>query len=235
MTDKYEFEPIGFVESKLRERYETPQQGILSSGDISIINLSPHKNFEQALKDLTGFDRIWVIYLFHLNNNWKPLVTPPGNKGKKVGVFASRSPHRPNNIGLSCVSLVKVEGLRLYINNSDILDGSPVLDIKPYLPYADSFPDSESGWVKTGEKPKFTVNFSESALITNRETVTTYGENISGYATVQLTMDPQDTMRKRIRSVDEGLFALSYKKWDIFYSVNVDLLEVFVVEIRIRS
>jgi len=235
MAEKYEFEPIGFVESRLKERYETPQQGVLSSDDLSIINLVPFKNFEQAVKDLDGFERIWVIYMFHLNNSWKPLVTPPGNKGKKVGVFASRSPHRPNNIGLSCVTLVKVEGLKLYIKNSDILDGSPVLDIKPYIPYADSFPESESGWVKTGEKPKFTVKFSDSALITGGEIVTTHGENISGYATVQLTMDPKDTMRKRIHCVEEGHFILSYKKWEILYTVNVDLLEVFVIEIRIRS
>jgi tRNA-Thr(GGU) m(6)t(6)A37 methyltransferase TsaA len=112
--------------------------------------LERNRNFEQALKDLEGFERIWVIYLFHLNDSWKPMVTPPRNKGKKVGVFASRSPHRPNGIGLSCVTLNRIEGLNIYISNSDILDGSPVLDIKPYLPWSDSFPDSKNRLGKNG-------------------------------------------------------------------------------------
>jgi len=74
------------------------------------------------------------------------MVTPPRNKGKKVGVFATRSPHRPDNIGLSCVKYIKHEGLKIYISGSDMLDGTPVLDVKPYLPYSDSFPDALTGW-----------------------------------------------------------------------------------------
>ena len=149
MNKEFVLKPIGIVESQLKQRYETPHQGVLGGKEISTIHLYPHHNFEQAVKDLEGFERIWIIYLFHLNKNWKPLVTPPRNNGKKVGVFASRAPYRPNNIGLSCVKLKKIDGLKIFISESDILDETPVLDIKPYLPYSDSFPDVNTGWVKT--------------------------------------------------------------------------------------
>ena len=112
--------PIGYLKSDLIYRYETPRQGILAGEDISVIELLPHQNFEQAVSQLDGFERIWIIYQFHLNTNWKPLVNPPRHTRKKVGVFASRAPYRPNQIGMSCVKLVKVDGLKIYISQSDI-------------------------------------------------------------------------------------------------------------------
>jgi tRNA-Thr(GGU) m(6)t(6)A37 methyltransferase TsaA len=118
--------PIGTIHSELKHRYETPRQGVLVKENIAVIHLDPKNNFEQAVKDLDGFDRIWIIYQFHLNKNWKPLVTPPRHTRNKVGVFATRAPFRPNQIGLSCVKLEKVEGLTIYISETDILDGSPI-------------------------------------------------------------------------------------------------------------
>jgi tRNA (adenine37-N6)-methyltransferase len=97
--------PIGIVSSENVHRYETPRQGVLAGNNISVIKLNPNKNFEQAVKDLVGFDRIWIIYWFHLNKNWKPMVTPPRHTRNKIGVFATRAPHRPNQIGISCVKL----------------------------------------------------------------------------------------------------------------------------------
>jgi len=135
MSNYILIKPIGILHSELIQRYETPRQGVLAKGSTAVIQLNPKYNFEQAVKDLDGFDRIWIIYQFHLNKNWKPLVTPPRHTRNKVGVFATRAPYRPNQIGLSCVKLEKVEGLKIFISESDILDGSPVLDIKPFLPY----------------------------------------------------------------------------------------------------
>ena len=107
----------------------------------------PDYNFEAALEDLSGFERIWVIFKFHLNETWNPKVSPPviSPAGRKVGVFASRSPHRPNPIGMSCVELTGVEKRRIYIRNFDMLDGTPVFDIKPYIPAVDAFPGSAAG------------------------------------------------------------------------------------------
>ncbi|HKI60273.1 MAG TPA: tRNA (N6-threonylcarbamoyladenosine(37)-N6)-methyltransferase TrmO, partial [Mariprofundaceae bacterium] len=90
---------------------------------------------------------IWVIYWMHLNQGWNPLVIPPRGPKTKRGVLATRAPHRPNSIGLSVVRLLKVEGRELTIAAHDMLDGTPVLDIKPYLPYADALPEATHGWL----------------------------------------------------------------------------------------
>ena len=163
MAGERVIKPIGYLQSELNWRYETPRQGVLAGDNMSVIKLEPGQNFEQAAKDLEGFDRIWVIYNFHLNKNWKPQVTPPRYTRKKIGVFATRAPYRPNHIGLSCVKLVKVDGLNVYIAGADILNGTPILDIKPYLPYSDSFPDSATGWVKSGFDNRYEVIFEEEA------------------------------------------------------------------------
>jgi tRNA-Thr(GGU) m(6)t(6)A37 methyltransferase TsaA len=221
--ENYCFEPIGFIESKLKYRYETPRQGVLSLNNLSVIKLNNHNNFHQALEGLEGFDRIWVIYLFHLNNNWKPKVYPPRHFNKKIGVFATRSPHRPNKIGLSCVKLEKIEGLNIFISESDILDGTPVIDIKPYLPYSDSFPDAKTGWVKYNLNDKFTVSFSE---IANKQIEFLYSHfniNLNNFATLQLEFEPTNTKRKRISKLSDNSYVLSYRTWRILFSVEDDL------------
>lgn len=101
---------------------------------------------EQVVHDLHGFERIWLIFAFHLSEGWKSMVKPPRG-GPKRGVLATRSPHRPNSIGLSAVELIKVEGRTLHLRGVDLLDGTPVLDIKPYVPYADAFPGAKAGWI----------------------------------------------------------------------------------------
>ena len=101
---------------------------------------------QKALRDLEGFDRVWILTYLHLNPKWGPLVRPPrGNKRR--GVFATRSPHHPNSIGLSAVEVVAVEGHTLHVRGLDLIDGTPVLDVKPYVPYCDAFPESAAGWV----------------------------------------------------------------------------------------
>lgn len=228
MINEIKINPIGFVHSKLKQRYETPHQGVLANNNDSVIILIPHHNFEQALKDLEGFDRIWVIYLFHLNKNWKPLVTPPRNNGKKVGVFASRAPYRPNQIGLSCVKLLKVEGLKIYISESDLLDGTPVIDIKPYLPYSDSFPNAKTGWVKTDLKKIYQVKFTKTAKEQAFKILDNEKTNLLDYVRVQLEFNPTDIKRKRVslqnnnKNKSDDIYQLVYRKWVITYGVDSD-------------
>lgn len=228
--------PIGFLQSDLKQRYETPRQGVLAKQSKAVIQLNPKSNFEQAVKDLEGFDRIWVIYQFHLNKNWKPLVTPPRHTRKKVGVFATRAPYRPNQIGLSCVKLDKVEGLRIHISESDILDGSPIIDIKPYLPYSDSFPNSKTGWVKSGLENIYQVIVEEKAKKYAEKLLVQGNVNLLNYANVQLQFNPTDTTRKRItQSIkklnNENQFALAYQKWRINYIVDEKIKKVFITNI----
>lgn len=237
MEDEIILKSIGIIHSDLVYRYETPRQGVLAGGNISFIQLEPQMNFEQAIKHLDGFDRIWIIYLFHLNDTWKPMVTPPRHTRKKVGVFATRSPHRPNKIGMSCVKLEKIEGLKIFISESDILDGSPVLDIKPYLPYSDSFPDSATGWVKKNIEEIYEVIFDPLANLQCTWLKEEANINLFNFARLQLEFNPTDLSRKRISIVEltgsnEVHFILAYRTWRILYSIIESERKVIVNEIR---
>ncbi len=226
-------EPIGTLKSRIKYRYEAPRQGVLAGESESFIRLNSGMNFTEALKGLDGFSRIWVIYGFHLNQNWKPLVTPPRNDGKKIGVFATRAPYRPNQIGLSCVKLLRIDKLKIYISESDILDGSPVYDIKPYLPYSDSFPDSETGWVKTNPEESYNVVFVDAAAKQTEWLWKKGGANLDNYSRVQLSFNPRDVKRKRIKKAESGesQFVLAYRTWRILYDVDDEKREVSVLKI----
>ena len=142
------FTPIGVVRTPFPDRVSAPRQPAAAIGVQGTIELEPGRDFEHALEDLEGWDRLWVIFCFHLNEGWRPKVLPPRSAEKRRGVFSTRSPHRPNSIGLSVVRLRRVRGLVLDVEDLDIVDGSPVLDLKPYVPYADAFPEARTGWLE---------------------------------------------------------------------------------------
>jgi len=142
----FPFTPIGFVRSPHRERIDAPHQANLEGAGEAVLELDPGLPAE-VLQDLEGFERIWLVFVFHRSEGWAPRVHPPRGPRVKRGLFATRSPHRPNPIGLSAVELAGIEGRTLRLRGVDLLDGTPVLDIKPYVPYADAFPDSRAGWI----------------------------------------------------------------------------------------
>ena len=152
-TEEYHFiyRPIGILRSPYSRRIDAPHQGTVVEGTetgeaaIATLELADWLD-EKVIQDLSGFDRIWLIFAFHLSEGWKSSVKPPRG-GPKRGVLATRSPHRPNSMGLSAVELVAIEGRTLHLRGVDLLDGTPVLDIKPYVPYADAFPDVKAGWI----------------------------------------------------------------------------------------
>lgn len=206
------FEPIGIFHCDQRYTYDAPRQGTLATEATGVVELADGRNFAQAVQDLAGFERIWLLYLFHQNENWKPLVRPPRGE-RKVGVFASRAPYRPNPIGLSCVRLVAVEGTRVLVAEHDLLDGTPILDIKPYLPYADSFPEARAGWVDELAEPEFAVSFSPVA-----EEQLTWLESqglvaLRPFLRDQLTIRPTDPSRKRLRELGENRWEIAYRTW----------------------
>lgn len=144
-------EPIGFVRSRMATKVEAPRQSRAADGTQATIELLPGRNFEHALEDLAGWEYLWVIFWFHLNPGWRPKVLPPRSTSGRKGVFATRSPHRPNPLGLSSVRLERVDGLTLHIRDLDMLDGTPVLDIKPYVAYTDAHPGAQQGWLAGGD------------------------------------------------------------------------------------
>jgi len=140
-------QPIGVVNSPFKERFAAPRQANQTHATAGTIILNQGLNFEQALSDLDSFTHIWVLYWMHLNQGWNPTVMPPRGSDVRRGLFSTRAPHRPNSIGLSAVRLLKIEKRTLYIEGLDMLDGTPVLDIKPYLPYADHIEGATHGWL----------------------------------------------------------------------------------------
>lgn len=174
--------------------------------------------FAEGLKNLEGFSRIWVIFLFHHNQNWKPLVRPPRGSLKKVGVFSSRSPYRPNPIGLSCVELIKIDKNKVYIGPNDLLRGTPILDLKPYIPEADSFPQSSIGWLTHAENEKYTIEVSSRAE-SQLTWLSLHQENqLAQFLFRQLEYFPLDSDRKRVCEVSENLYELAYRTWRILFS-----------------
>ncbi|MHB1399929.1 MAG: tRNA (N6-threonylcarbamoyladenosine(37)-N6)-methyltransferase TrmO [Trichloromonadaceae bacterium] len=147
----FSYRPIGILRSPYARRIDAPHQGTVvegtESGEVATATLELQDWLElSVLQDLAGFERLWLIFVFHRSDGWVSIVKPPRG-GPKRGVLATRSPHRPNAIGLSAVELVKVEGRTLHLRGVDLLDGTPVLDIKPYVPYADAFPEAKAGWI----------------------------------------------------------------------------------------
>ena len=148
----FAYRPLGFVRSPYAKRIDATHQPTVVAGTETgapaeaTLELDPALP-ETVLRDLEGFERIWLIFAFHLSEGWAPLVQPPRGPMAKRGVLATRSPHRPNPIGLSCVELVGIEGRTLHLRGVDLLDGTPVLDLKPYVPYADAFPGARAGWI----------------------------------------------------------------------------------------
>lgn len=236
-----EVTPIGVFYGDAVYKYDAPRQGRLFAGHPGRIELKPGMNFETALRDLEGFERIWVIFQFHENEGWRPTTRPPvPPKGKdRVGTFASRSPYRPNPIGLSCVRLLKVEGLTLYVDEADLLNETPVLDIKPYIPMADAFPDAKAGWVEEQVGDLWNIEMSEEFAAQNRWISENSAFDLFSFAQVQLSRgnfskDVFDSSRRRL-TIDEKACTgvLAYRTFRIHFSYNEQ--ERKVVLLRIAS
>ncbi len=223
--------PIGYFSTDRKYKYEQPRQGVFAE-DIGIITLNSQQNFEQALDDLIGFERIWIIYLFHQNSNWKPKVLPPRTAdNKKKGLFATRSPHRPNSIGMTCAKLLKIDKLKIHITNFDMLDETPVLDIKPYIPYCDSFEKSKAGWVDLKNDKEYTINFAQIALNQMLWIKEKLQLDLINFTKIQLSYEPINTNKKRIQcfNIVTGEYILSCRTWRIYFILkenSIDILKV---------
>ncbi|MDD5241619.1 MAG: tRNA (N6-threonylcarbamoyladenosine(37)-N6)-methyltransferase TrmO [Sulfuricella sp.] len=167
----FTFEKIGIIHSCFREKFGIPRQPGLVPEARAILELLPPYNRPEAVRGLEDFSHIWVSFVFHacLGDEWKPTVRPPRLGGnRRLGVFATRSTHRPNPIGLSAIELEKVEvgpgKVLLHLKGVDLLDGTPVLDIKPYLPYSDCISAATGGFAAEAPATSLEVRFSQDAL-----------------------------------------------------------------------
>lgn len=222
-----ELQPIGYISTPFKSKAEAPHQP--EGGTEGIIALREGQNFEQALEDLAGMEKIWLLYWFDRNPNWKPKVLVPRGPRQKRGVFATRSPHRPNPIGLSLVDLVEVRGLTLRVRNVDLLDGTPILDIKPYLPHVESHPDAYSGWIEEAAKQgAYSVNYSELAT-SQLELLKECKVDLTGRIERILSRDPSPHPYKRIEREGDR-YVQAIRGWRIVFRVENSI--VTVEEIR---
>jgi tRNA-Thr(GGU) m(6)t(6)A37 methyltransferase TsaA len=211
--------PIGFVQSPFVDRVSTPRQPSAARGVRGTIELLPGHHFEHALADLDSWDHIWVVFWFHLNTGWRPKVLPARSAQKK-GVFATRSPYRPNPIGLSVLELEAVEGLTLRVRDVDLVDGTPILDIKPYVPFTDVIPSANTGWLETPDPgPKFAVVWSDFATAQAKWLYDNFQVDLVPPVNLILGLGHEPHPYRRIRPRDGG-FRLALKDWRIDFIVE---------------
>lgn len=234
-----QIEPIGVFRGTARWKFDAPRQGVFS-GRSGIVELQPHRNFEVALRDLDGFERIWLLFLFDRNGKtWRPTTRPPvpAPGHERVGLFASRSPYRPNPIGLSCVKLLSVKGLELEVDDCDLLDGTPVIDIKPYIPSADAFPNAKAGWAELCDKDLWIVETDGDFEVKSAFIFKESGYDILSTAQLQLSHSPLDSTRKRLEireSQDNGNVnaVLSIRMFRIDFEARPGEHKVIIHDIR---
>ena len=230
MSREFRFEAIGeLVAGGGEYRQQSPRQGALAE-QRGIVELYPGHNFEAALEDLAGVEYIWLVYVFDRNANWRPKVLPPLGE-RRIGVFATRSSHRPNPIGLSAVKLLAVEGRRLHVSGHDLLVGTPILDIKPYLADADAHPDAVLPWRdRIGFRPR-RLEFYPLA----RRQLTRLAElgapDLIQVAETQLALREADARRQRLGALPDGRRFLAFRTWRIVFEepddATVGIVEIF--------
>lgn len=157
---------VGVLRSCFREKFGTPRQPLLVPDATATLTIAKEFLPEHSLAGLQRFSHVWLLSYFHLNTNKtvRPKIHPPRLQGESIGLFASRSPHRPSPIGLSLARLAAVEGATLHLSGIDLVDGTPILDVKPYIPEWDIAPDATPGWTKDTPFPTLKVAFAPAAL-----------------------------------------------------------------------
>lgn len=219
-----ELEPVGIIHSCFKEKFGTPRQAFLASEATARLEILPPYNRPEAFEGLEEFSHLWLVFHFHQNKHqrWQPMVRPPRLGGKKKqGVFATRSPYRPNPIGISAVELISIDfstkGIFLNLKGVDLIHGTPVFDIKPYIVYADSFPDAESGFASSIPDETLSVCFSGSAEQTLQQLHPDDYESVKSLITQILCQDPRPPyLDGREERKNFGMHLIDFDlKWEI--------------------
>jgi tRNA-Thr(GGU) m(6)t(6)A37 methyltransferase TsaA len=226
----YTFNPIGIIRSCFPEKFGIPRQPGLVREARAKLELLPPYNRSEALQGLEEFSHIWLIFVFHasLKQDWKATVRPPRLGGnRRIGVFASRSMFRPNPIGLSVVELERLVmdngSPCLHLQGVDLLDGTPVLDIKPYLPYVDAVPEADGGWANEAPTPQLSVRFSAAAELQWMEFRARYPE-LKKLVVQVLERDPRPAYYDN--TTPQRRFGTRLLDFDVTWEVAADTVNV---------
>ena len=218
--------PIAFMHSDFATKFGIPRQSGLVAQLRSTIVFEPEYRNDDALRGIEDFSHLWIIWQFSeaVRDGWSPTVRPPRLGGNtRMGVFATRSPFRPNNLGLSCVTLLGVEqtadhGTVLHVGGADLMDGTPIFDIKPYIPYSDSHPDAKGGFTDTAGDFLLQVEFPDALL-------QKIPQDKRDAAIGVLSHDPRPSYQRKPGRV----YGLTFAGYDIRFTVEQDVLTVIEV------
>jgi tRNA-Thr(GGU) m(6)t(6)A37 methyltransferase TsaA len=220
--------PIAYIRTEFPEKFGIPRQSGLADNLRARIVFEPEYRNHDAVRGLDGFSHIWLIWEFSANKRscWQPTVRPPRLGGNEhMGVFATRSPFRPNPLGLSCVSLERIdmddrEGPVIHVRGADLMDGTPIYDIKPYIKYADSRPHAVCGYVDTLPERTLKVVLPEecSSLIEDKTLIPALVETLS--------LDP----RPSYHDDPERVYGLSFADLNVRFKVKDGVLNVVGIE-----
>lgn len=214
-TTPMNIQPIAFVQSAFIDKFGTPRQSQIAKSTVSQIAFDKQKAPAAMLIGLKVGDPIWVLFGFHLNDQKKAIIKvhPPRLKGKKIGVLASRSPHRPNPIGLSLGFITAIDGSRLSVSGLDIVNGSPVFDIKPYLPEFDRPKKAKTAdWIKDNPFQKLKVRFARGLTYPTK--------NVSHFKKCIREILAEDPRPRAYYSRPHHQYWLKYQDWDIGFTIS---------------
>ncbi len=232
------FDYIAYIESPYKEKFAIPRQpGLVTAAKGKIVLTGATNNIE-LVRELEQFSHLWLLFVFHgtQEQGWKPLVRPPRLGGnKKVGVLATRSTFRPNPIGMSVVKLDKIEQLHnakrkqviLHISGLDLLDKTPLVDIKPYIPYSDAITDASAGFAQHQPATECQVTFSEEAKQDLCKNEAHYSQ-LGSFIEQVLTQDPRPAYKKN--STDDKIYGMTLYDLNITWQmVNLNNIEVLAI------
>ncbi len=219
--------PIARMRSDFPTKFGIPRQSGLVPELRSTIVFEPEFRNPDTLRGIEGYTHLWLIWQFSesVRQEWSPTVRPPRLGGNtRMGVFATRSPFRPNSLGLSCVRLLGIEhtdknGTVIHVAGADLMDGTPIFDIKPYIPYSDSHPDASGGFTDTAGEFLLKVDFPETLL-------SILPEEKRDAAKAVLSHDPRPSYQRK----PERIYGINFAGYDIRFRVDGDVLTVQSVE-----
>ena len=232
----FTFQPIGTIHSPWKEKFAVPRQpGLIQDGGGELRLLSPY-NQPEAVRGLEAFSHLWLLFVFHqtMEGGWRPTVRPPRLGGNaRMGVFATRSTFRPNPIGMSLVELKDIrcqkDQVILELGSLDLVDGTPVVDIKPYLPFAEALPDAVASYAQQAPVADMPVGFTADVVLQLQQLEKRY-PRLKDFIAEVLAQDPRPAYRK------EEEVGKNYAVWLLDFNVRWRVteagFEVFALEVR---